>query len=147
MYSRVYVEITNICNMNCSFCHGHKRPPKQMSLAEFNHILNSLNGKRIAIEAKHNKGKVKSSDVFLSDGKVHYIVKYTNTFGGESKDGKKIIVNNLSKWLFGVPGARGNLTVTRAGGYIQLPGNTPEDTVELIKTILMEKAKEGPSKD
>ena len=43
-YNKVYVEITNICNMNCSFCHGHKRPPKQMSLAEFNHILNSLNG-------------------------------------------------------------------------------------------------------
>ena len=25
MYNKVYVEITNICNMNCSFCHGHKR--------------------------------------------------------------------------------------------------------------------------
>lgn len=59
---------------------------------EIDFILNSLNGKRIAIEAKHNKGKVKSSDVFLSDGKVHYIVKYTNTFGGESKDGKKFTV-------------------------------------------------------
>ena len=43
-YNKVYVEITNICNMNCSFCHGHKRPPKKMSLAEFNHILNNLNG-------------------------------------------------------------------------------------------------------
>ena len=43
-YNKVYVEITNICNMNCSFCHGHKRPPKQMSMAEFSHILNSLNG-------------------------------------------------------------------------------------------------------
>lgn len=43
-YNKVYIEITNICNMNCSFCHGHKRPPKQMSLAEFNHILNNLNG-------------------------------------------------------------------------------------------------------
>ncbi len=43
-YNKVYVEITNICNMNCSFCHGHKRQPRQMSVAEFNHILNSLNG-------------------------------------------------------------------------------------------------------
>lgn len=25
MYSRVYVEITNICNMSRSFCHGHSR--------------------------------------------------------------------------------------------------------------------------
>ena len=34
MYSRVYVEITNICNMNCSFCHGHSRPTRQMTEEE-----------------------------------------------------------------------------------------------------------------
>ena len=43
-YNKVYVEITNICNMNCSFCHGHKRPPRQMTLAEFSYILDNLNG-------------------------------------------------------------------------------------------------------
>ncbi len=42
MYSRVYVEITNICNMNCSFCHGTKRPPKRMTLSEFECILQKL---------------------------------------------------------------------------------------------------------
>ncbi len=45
MYSRVYVEITNICNMNCSFCHGHSRTPGKMSLSEFSHILDQLAGK------------------------------------------------------------------------------------------------------
>lgn len=45
MYSRVYVEITNICNMNCSFCHGHSRPPRQMSESEYAHVLNQLKGK------------------------------------------------------------------------------------------------------
>ena len=45
MYSRVYVEITNICNMNCSFCHGHHRPPKQMTETEYAHILDQLSGK------------------------------------------------------------------------------------------------------
>ena len=45
MYSRVYVEITNICNMNCSFCHGHNRPPRQMTEAEYAHILDQLTGK------------------------------------------------------------------------------------------------------
>ena len=45
MYSKVYIEITNICNMNCSFCHGHKRPPKQMSKEEFELILNKLEGR------------------------------------------------------------------------------------------------------
>ena len=44
MYKKVYVEITNICNMNCSFCHGHKRPPRQMSMAEFSLILDKLTG-------------------------------------------------------------------------------------------------------
>ena len=44
MYSRVYVEITNICNMSCSFCHGHSRSPKIMTVDEFEHILNKLEG-------------------------------------------------------------------------------------------------------
>lgn len=44
MYSKVYVEITNICNMACSFCHGHSREKKQMSLEEFSHILDKLHG-------------------------------------------------------------------------------------------------------
>ena len=45
MYSRVYVEITNICNMNCSFCHGHNRTPRQMSEAEYARVLTQLSGK------------------------------------------------------------------------------------------------------
>ncbi len=44
MYSRVYVEITNICNMSCSFCHGHKRPPRKLSAEEFSRILDALSG-------------------------------------------------------------------------------------------------------
>ena len=42
MYNKVYVEITNICNMNCSFCHGHKRAPRRMNMEEFTHILDKL---------------------------------------------------------------------------------------------------------
>ena len=45
MYSRAYVEITNICNMSCSFCHGHSRPPRRMSEAEFLRVLSELDGK------------------------------------------------------------------------------------------------------
>ena len=44
MYHKVYVEITNICNMNCSFCHGHSRAPRQMSEEEFTRILDHLTG-------------------------------------------------------------------------------------------------------
>ncbi len=42
MYNKVYVEITNICNMNCSFCHGHGRTPKRMTSEEFSFILDKL---------------------------------------------------------------------------------------------------------
>ena len=35
MFSKAYVEITNICNLNCSFCHGTKRAPRRMSVEEF----------------------------------------------------------------------------------------------------------------
>ena len=45
MISRTYVEITNICNMHCSFCHGHSRAPRRMSMDEFSHILDELEGK------------------------------------------------------------------------------------------------------
>ena len=45
MYSRAYVEITNVCNMHCSFCHGHHRPPRRMSREEFSHVLSELEGK------------------------------------------------------------------------------------------------------
>ncbi len=44
MYSRVYVEITNICNRNCSFCPGTARPPRRMSLSEFDIVTNRLSG-------------------------------------------------------------------------------------------------------
>ena len=42
MYAKAYVEITNICNMHCSFCHGHTRPPRRMTKEEFAHILDQL---------------------------------------------------------------------------------------------------------
>lgn len=41
-YSRVYVEITNICNRSCSFCPGTKREPKRMTMEEFLHIAKEL---------------------------------------------------------------------------------------------------------
>ena len=45
MYSRVYVEITNICNMNCSFCHGHSRKARRMTEEEYARVLQQLQGK------------------------------------------------------------------------------------------------------
>lgn len=44
MYSRVYVEITNICNKNCSFCPGTVRSPKRMTAEEFTAVAQKLQG-------------------------------------------------------------------------------------------------------
>lgn len=41
-YSRVYVEITNICNRACSFCHGTSREPMRMSKEGFRQIADAL---------------------------------------------------------------------------------------------------------
>lgn len=41
-FSRVYVEITNICNMSCSFCHGHSRPFRSMTKEEFVVVLQKI---------------------------------------------------------------------------------------------------------
>lgn len=44
MFSRVYVEIGNICNLSCSFCSGTKRKAEQMPLSHFSLICRSLVG-------------------------------------------------------------------------------------------------------
>ncbi len=44
MYKKVYVEITNVCNMHCTFCHGHRRKARMLEKAEFAHILQQLQG-------------------------------------------------------------------------------------------------------
>ncbi len=43
-YSRVYVEITNICNRSCSFCPGTTRRKERMPLDRFKQIVGSLVG-------------------------------------------------------------------------------------------------------
>jgi len=44
LYSRAYVEITNVCNLSCSFCHGTKRERGQMSLGQFARVVSNLKG-------------------------------------------------------------------------------------------------------
>ncbi len=43
-YSRVYVEITNLCNRNCSFCPGTVRPGRMMTMDEFDTVAQKLVG-------------------------------------------------------------------------------------------------------
>lgn len=44
MLKKAYVEIMNICNLSCDFCHGTKRTPHRLTAAEFNYIVQRLRG-------------------------------------------------------------------------------------------------------
>lgn len=41
-FKRVYIEISNICNLSCSFCSPVTRPLRIMSVTEFEHILRQV---------------------------------------------------------------------------------------------------------
>lgn len=41
-FRQVFVEITNVCNLSCSFCPKHNRPPRFMAFNEFKHILDQI---------------------------------------------------------------------------------------------------------
>ena len=44
MRSRVYIEITNRCNLSCDFCHGARRPLRTMTPSEFCILAQKLRG-------------------------------------------------------------------------------------------------------
>lgn len=43
-YKKVYIEITNNCNLNCSFCSKVEKPRRNMTLEEFEIILKKIQG-------------------------------------------------------------------------------------------------------
>lgn len=45
MLDRIYLEITNICNLDCSFCHKTSRQKRLMSREEFDLLLGKIEGK------------------------------------------------------------------------------------------------------
>ena len=40
--NKIYIEITNACNLNCSFCIKNKRTIKYMTVNEFIFILDKI---------------------------------------------------------------------------------------------------------
>ena len=44
MFKKIYVEITNNCNLNCGFCIGNKRDKKFIDMDTFNTLLDKLDG-------------------------------------------------------------------------------------------------------
>ncbi len=56
MIDKAYVEVTNVCNLSCSFCIGHKRESRRMTPGEFAVVLNKLN-KRVKYLYLHLMGE------------------------------------------------------------------------------------------
>ena len=54
---KLYVEITNVCNLRCSFCPGTGRAPRFMGPAEFSLVLDRLSAEKDAFLFLHLMGE------------------------------------------------------------------------------------------
>ena len=56
---------------------------------------------------------------------------------GQSNDGKKIAVDTVGRWLFGVPGYEGHIRVVPALGKVSLyyPKESPKVVHELVSSL------------
>ena len=45
MLEKIYLEITNVCNLDCTFCHKTSRAKKQMTLEEFDLLISKIEGR------------------------------------------------------------------------------------------------------
>lgn len=43
-FKKIYIEVTNICNLSCSFCHHTHRPKSFMEVTEFAEIIRKISG-------------------------------------------------------------------------------------------------------
>ena len=79
-FTKIYVEITNICNLNCSFCSNDNRKLKEMNLSEFEHILKEIKPYTNNIYL-HVKGEPllhsKLENILLLTKKYHLNVRIT----------------------------------------------------------------------
>ncbi|MBQ7801186.1 MAG: SPASM domain-containing protein [Oscillospiraceae bacterium] len=41
-FNKIYLEISNLCNLNCAFCPGTKRPPRALNEGEFTALIRKL---------------------------------------------------------------------------------------------------------
>ena len=45
MLTKIYLEITNVCNLNCSFCHKTARAKKRLTQEEFDTLISKIEGR------------------------------------------------------------------------------------------------------
>ena len=90
-FKKVYVEITNRCNLSCSFCSKTKRKYRDLSIDEFRLIINKIKPYTDYIYL-HVKGEPllhKDLDDFLKicdDNKIFVNITTNGVFLNERKD-------------------------------------------------------------
>ena len=99
-FKRIYIEITNVCNLNCSFCSGSNKIKREMTIEEFKEVLSKINNytdyiylhvkgeplthhnldKILDITKEYNKKVcITTNGVFLKD-KLPILKKYDNIY-------------------------------------------------------------------
>ena len=95
-FKRIYIEITNICNLNCSFCSRSFRKKREMSTKEFEIILKKID-KYTDYIYLHVKGEpllYRELDEILSISKKYNKKVCITTNGVFLKDKLDILNNN-----------------------------------------------------
>ena len=97
-FKKVYIEITNICNLNCSFCIKDNRMKKEMSIDEFETVLKKIDkytdyiylhvkgeplihnklDKILSLTSKYNKYVNITTNGVLLKNKINILKKYNN---------------------------------------------------------------------
>ena len=99
-FKRIYIEITNVCNLNCSFCSKSSKSNREMTPEEFKEVLSKINNytdyiylhvkgeplthhnldKILDITKEYNKKVcITTNGVFLKD-KLPILKKYDNIY-------------------------------------------------------------------
>ena len=99
-FKRIYIEITNICNLKCSFCSNSKRNKKEMSIDEFKLVMSkitmytdyiylhvkgepllhsNLNG-ILSLTKKYNKKVLITTNGYFLKEKFPLLLKYDNIY-------------------------------------------------------------------
>jgi len=56
MFKKIYIEITNVCNLNCKFCPETKRSKEFMNSQKFEEVIKKIH-KYTKLVALHVKGE------------------------------------------------------------------------------------------
>ena len=99
-FKKIYIEITNICNLNCSFCSKTNKKKQEMTVSEFEYILKKINkytdylylhvkgeplihshlDEILTLTKKYNKKVCITTNGTLLKEKINILAKYDNIY-------------------------------------------------------------------